>query len=341
MSLREWLVLIGIIMIAIVLIDGYRRMRLARKRANELSFILEDVKGENSEFSSELPKGGARSPYKNNKNVDNEKDNPIYDRQQNFRVEPSLSNKAHDAFENESENLDVLVGGNKNNANKAAIVPILTDIDQRFTDLSQRENIKNEDAGFMFKGHVEELGELDAEVASAFKDRMSKYKGKKTSRQEAKTTRTEKFNDRPPIKEVIVINVMAKGGQVFDGARVVESMLSSNMKFGDMSIFHRYAKDTGKILFSMANGVEPGIFNVDDVYGSSTPAVSFFMGLPGPDEPVKAFTKMVEVAKQLALDLGGELKDDQFSVMTQQTIEHCRQRIIDYERMQLTHRIST
>ena len=64
------------------------------------------------------------------------------------------------------------------------------------------------------------------------------------------------------------------------------------------------------------------------------------MGLPGPDEPVKAFTQMVETAKQLALDLGGELKDEQFSVMTQQTIEHSRQRIIDYERKQLAQRVT-
>ncbi|WBA80376.1 cell division protein ZipA C-terminal FtsZ-binding domain-containing protein [Endozoicomonas sp. GU-1] len=44
---------------------------------------------------------------------------------------------------------------------------------------------------------------------------------------------------------------------------------------------------------------------------------------------------MEETARRLALDLGGELKDEQFSVMTQQTLEHCRQRIREYERKQL------
>ena len=47
---------------------------------------------------------------------------------------------------------------------------------------------------------------------------------------------------------------------------------------------------------------------------------------------------MEESAKQLALDLGGELKDEHYSVMTQQTLEHCRQRIRDYERKRLTQK---
>ena len=60
MSLRDWLILIGILVIVGVLADGYRRMRLARKRSSEISFGLEEVKGYDDDFSSELPNGGAR-----------------------------------------------------------------------------------------------------------------------------------------------------------------------------------------------------------------------------------------------------------------------------------------
>ena len=60
MTLREWLVLIGIIVIVGVLVDGFRRMRLAKKRESELSFGLEDVEGNNEAYGSELPNGGAR-----------------------------------------------------------------------------------------------------------------------------------------------------------------------------------------------------------------------------------------------------------------------------------------
>ena len=45
-----------------------------------------------------------------------------------------------------------------------------------------------------------------------------------------------------------------------------------------------------------------------------------------------------EILAFLAHELGGELKDDQRSVMTAQTIEHYRQRIVEFERRQLTQK---
>ncbi|MEP3563426.1 MAG: cell division protein ZipA, partial [Marinobacter sp.] len=38
-------------------------------------------------------------------------------------------------------------------------------------------------------------------------------------------------------------------------------------------------------------------------------------------------------------NMGGELKDERRSVMTPQTIEHCRQRIREFERKQRFHRV--
>ena len=46
---------------------------------------------------------------------------------------------------------------------------------------------------------------------------------------------------------------------------------------------------------------------------------------------------MVETAQCLAKNLNGELRDETRSVMTGQTLEHCRNRIREIERKQLTH----
>lgn len=56
---------------------------------------------------------------------------------------------------------------------------------------------------------------------------------------------------------------------------------------------------------------------------------------PGPRHPKQAFDVMVAAARKLAHELNGELKDEQRSVLTAQTIEHYRQRIIDHERRSL------
>jgi cell division protein ZipA len=45
---------------------------------------------------------------------------------------------------------------------------------------------------------------------------------------------------------------------------------------------------------------------------------------------------MVETAQVLVKHLEGELRDDAHSALTRQTLEHCRQRIRDFERRQLT-----
>lgn len=141
-----------------------------------------------------------------------------------------------------------------------------------------------------------------------------------------------------PVEEVLVINVVARDEAGFKGPALLQNILESGLRFGEMDIFHRHESmaGNGEVLFSMANGVKPGTFDLDDIDLFSTRAVSFFLGLPGPRHPKQAFDVMVAAARKLSHELNGELKDDQRSVLTAQTIEHYRQRIVEYERKQLT-----
>ncbi|WP_068830671.1 cell division protein ZipA [Pseudomonas sp. BMS12] len=140
--------------------------------------------------------------------------------------------------------------------------------------------------------------------------------------------------DLPPVEEVLVINVIARAEDGFKGPALLQNILESGLRFGEMDIFHRHESmaGNGEVLFSMANGVKPGTFDLDDFDLFYTPAVSFFLGLPGPRHPKQAFDLMIAAARKLAHELNGELKDDQRSVMTAQTIEHYRQRIVEFER---------
>lgn len=144
----------------------------------------------------------------------------------------------------------------------------------------------------------------------------------------------------PPVEEVLVINVVAREGDGFKGPALLQNILESGLRFGEMDIFHRHESmaGNGEVLFSMANALKPGTFDLDDIEGFNTRAVSFFLGLPGPRHPKQAFDVMVAAARKLAHELNGELKDDQRSVMTAQTIEHYRQRIVEFERKQMTQK---
>ena len=94
-------------------------------------------------------------------------------------------------------------------------------------------------------------------------------------------------------------------------------------------------KTNGPVIFSVANILNPGTFDLNSMTDFRTSGVSLFLALPSPTNNLEAFDHMLDVAIQLKESLDGELKDDHRNVMTSQTIEHYRQRIKDFELRQL------
>ena len=137
--------------------------------------------------------------------------------------------------------------------------------------------------------------------------------------------------------EVIVINVMAQEGRVFEGNDLLQVLVTAGLRFGEMNIFHHRLnnKNKGPLIFSVANILNPGTFDLNEMEEFSTIGISLFLALPAQINNLQAFEQMLEVAQQVRGALDGELKDDHRSIMTAQTIEHYRQRIRDFELRQL------
>ena len=133
--------------------------------------------------------------------------------------------------------------------------------------------------------------------------------------------------------EVIVINVMAREGFVFAGDDLLRVLLGVGLSFGEMNIFHQrlVAEVRAPVLFSVANILNPGTFDLNNMDAFSTTGVSLFLALPAALNNLEAFEQMLAVAQQIQAALDGELKDDHRNVMTAQTMEHYRQRINDFE----------
>lgn len=353
MSLREWLVLIGVIVIIGVIIDGYRRMRLARKRSSELAFGIEDVKGNDGSFSSELPNGGARrTDTDTDEFTTPEMKGATGSRR--VRRDDRSSHRTEHRSEQGSERIEPDFGSGiesgpkfsdsvseerdrHHSMNVEEVVPVLMNVDQQ----EQVKAKKPKQApGSANDATLEKCASASTTRPSTTRSSTTEAEAWTSSRPAARQQEKdkEKLPDKSTVDEVIAINVLAKSGVVFDGSRLLQSCLGAGLKFGDRSIFHRHSnKDgSGRIQFSLANGVKPGTFDIEQLESTQTTIVSLFLCLPGPEEPLKAFGLMEETARNLALDLGGELKDENFSVMTQQTLEHCRQCIRDHERKQLT-----
>ena len=139
------------------------------------------------------------------------------------------------------------------------------------------------------------------------------------------------------IDEVVAIHVRAQQASGFDGSLVLSTILELGLRYGSMEIFHKRGKaESGKrIVYSLANAVEPGTFNLKNMASFSTPCVVFFMQLPGPERPIAAFREMLDAADKFAKALGGELLDEQRNVLHQQTLVHIHERLQEYERKQL------
>ena len=126
----------------------------------------------------------------------------------------------------------------------------------------------------------------------------------------------------------VVIYVLALD-EPFLGQGLVEVLLDSGMTFGEMDIFHQL-DDRGAQLFSLASAVEPGTFDLSSLDQFSTPGISLFMRVHELAAPLQVLDSMLSVANRVAQELNGEVRDETRSVMTPQTIEHCRQSLTEF-----------
>lgn len=169
----------------------------------------------------------------------------------------------------------------------------------------------------------------DAAPEEEFVDELDQKRAAAEPDDEAEQAQTGEFEQ----SEVLVLNVTAKEGRVFAGDDLLHILITSGLKFGDMNIFHkRLSKDNqGSVVFSVANMLNPGTFDLNKMDEFTTLGISFFLALPTPINNLDAFEQMLAVAQQIRDTLGGDLKDDHRNGMTAQTIEHYRQRIRDFE----------
>jgi len=129
-------------------------------------------------------------------------------------------------------------------------------------------------------------------------------------------------------EKVIVVHVSAKGGSRFKGPAIIEALEAESLEFGEFDIFHR--RSGQQSIYSIATMVEPGKFDLDNIESLTTPGLSLFLVLPGPDSPVAAFSEMLSTARRLATALGGEVLDESGSTLSRQAASHLREQIIEF-----------
>ncbi len=311
---REILIALGILLLIAILLDGFRRTRgrgAGKLRVRRRKQPIFDDDDNFDEHGPELPLGKARVVG-------------IRDEQSAEQV--SLSIKENVA---------------KNNSKLTAPFREPEQASLGFDEVipSRGEHGAAAPAARQTPGTA--VHDSVAKPESAANRDKAMNRGDATARDRAairdKATIHDKATTADPVQDVIVVHVMAARGERFDGQQLLNALLENGLRYGSRKIFHRHEDPdgAGKILFSMANSVNPGTFDLDDMDHFTTPGISFLIMFEDHEDPMAAFDLMMETVHAVSSELGGELKDEHRSALTRQTAEHYRQRIMDYNRRQL------
>ena len=403
--MKDWVIIIGFLLILLVLADGIRRKRNERNGNIKVSRSLkkslkqqpeyeEEPPAETPSYTSELPNGGARvigqrdpsvripsiekksqaksylekhqrhdveepivelraqrEPQQASLNLgqavpmlmESVEDSKVRITSINERIEPSFSASRDEGLdENYDERQDDDFEGEDYESDDQPYIreqanaedrDVLVEGESGYDDEDEQDLNPEDDEGFE-DGEYSDEDEYDEDEYSEedYEDEES----------QSSSTAQNNFSEKQPAEpeEVLIINVMAHKGEMLNGGDLLDIILKCGMRYGSMDIFHRHSdtKGEGALLFSMANMVKPGTFDLDAMDDFETPGVSLFMTLPINADSMQSFDLMADTARAIAETLDGELKDEQRSVMTRQTLEHCRQRIRDFERMRLFRR---
>lgn len=131
--------------------------------------------------------------------------------------------------------------------------------------------------------------------------------------------RPEAESPKELISHLLVVYVMAPRSRTFRGEQVVVACQNQGLQHGERNIFHWYGKH-GSIQFSVASAAKPGSFDLDNIQQMTTPGLSFILDMKMLEAPRSVFKTMLEVAHEIANQLGGDVLDDHHERLTALTV---------------------
>ena len=141
-------------------------------------------------------------------------------------------------------------------------------------------------------------------------------------------------DDEPVARDperLLIISVVAAQGEIFTGPALVKAFKHNRLRFDEHEIYSRVTVQTGRErqVFGVANLVKPGTFPAADMESFTTPGITLFLQLPGPLDGVEAFDDFAHTAERLAVELGGEMRDERHCVLTHQALMQVRESIAE------------
>ena len=133
---------------------------------------------------------------------------------------------------------------------------------------------------------------------------------------------------------IVSLYVAAKAGNKLRGQDIVVAAEKAGLRFGHMDVFHRLVDGKPELgpIFSVANIIKPGSFDMATIRELETPAIAFFLTLPAPVPALDAWEKMLPTVQRMAELLDGVVLDEGRNALGRQRIAHIRDELRGYDR---------
>ncbi|MBA8883396.1 cell division protein ZipA [Dokdonella fugitiva] len=179
-------------------------------------------------------------------------------------------------------------------------------------------------------------GELDVSLAGELERLGAAVGGRDGDARPAPSRPSIGARPDRPIERIVTLFVASRTHEPLAGPDIVVAAEKAGLEFGDMGIFHRLVlgKKADGPVFSMANMVKPGHFDMARLDEVSTPGVTLFMTLPGPLPALDAWEMLLPTAQRLAELLDAQVLDEGRNALGRQRIAHIRDELRAWDRQQ-------
>jgi len=135
-------------------------------------------------------------------------------------------------------------------------------------------------------------------------------------------------------EKIVTLYIAARAGEKLRGPDIIVAAEKTGLSYGHMNVFHRLVEghpERGPV-FSVANIMKPGGFDMANIQSLETPAIAFFLTLPAPVPALDAWETMLPTAQRMAELLDGVVLDEQRNAIGRQRIAHLRDELRAYDR---------
>ena len=132
---------------------------------------------------------------------------------------------------------------------------------------------------------------------------------------------------------LVVLTILAPEGRDLAGPAIREAFGAYGLVPDEQGMFHHYGNRGPSMrdpVFSVANVLEPGVFDLDAMDELATPGLCLFLRRPGPLPAAVAFDLLLDVAARMSRALEAVLCDDQRCRLTVQATQALRERVVHF-----------